>query len=222
MIRSRILILATVILFSLIAMYGTLVSGRSSGISGRSITGCTCHSDNPDPSVGVSIFGPTIVNPDTTYTYTLTLTGGPLVLSGLDVSVTNGALVVTDSTNTQLDSGEITHTSAGTSQTSWSFNWTAPSTYGNATMYGASLSADGNGKTSGDLWNKTFLNITVTILGDIDGDGYVGSADFSVLAGAYGSSQGDPAYNAQADFDGDGYVGSADFSVLAGNYGNSV
>ena len=57
--------------------------------------------------------------------------------------------------------------------------------------------------------------------GDVDGDKYVGSADFSVLAGAYGSSSGQPAYDREADFDLDGYVGSADFSVLAGNYGKS-
>jgi len=69
--------------------------------------------------------------------------------------------------------------------------------------------------------NNIFGNgmIRVKIPGDIDGDGYVGSSDFSVLAGAYGSSSGDPAYDARADFDNDGYIGSADFSILAGNYG---
>ena len=64
-----------------------------------------------------------------------------------------------------------------------------------------------------------FLN---TLLGDADGDGYVGSADFSILAGAYGSSVGDPAFDARADFDLDGYIGSSDFSILAGNYGKTV
>ncbi len=57
--------------------------------------------------------------------------------------------------------------------------------------------------------------------GDVDGDKYVGSGDFSVLAGAYGSSLGDPAYNREADFDLDGYIGSGDFSALAGNYGKT-
>jgi len=64
--------------------------------------------------------------------------------------------------------------------------------------------------------------ITVTIPGDINGDGYVGSFDFSVLAGAYASSSGDPAYDPEADIDCDGYIGSADFSILAGNYGKSI
>jgi len=72
--------------------------------------------------------------------------------------------------------------------------------------------------------NNIFRNgkIRINIPGDIDGDGYVGSSDFSVLAGAYGSSSGDPAYDARADIDGDGYVGSSDFSVLAGNYGKTT
>lgn len=57
--------------------------------------------------------------------------------------------------------------------------------------------------------------------GDIDGDGYVGSADFSILAGAYGSSNGDPVFKPEADIDGDDYIGSADFSILAGDYGKT-
>jgi len=61
-----------------------------------------------------------------------------------------------------------------------------------------------------------------TIPGDADGDGYVGSSDFSILAGAYGTSVGDPAYDERADFNHDGYLGSADFSVLAGNYGKTA
>jgi len=55
--------------------------------------------------------------------------------------------------------------------------------------------------------------------GDVNGDRWVTSADFSVLQGAYGSSKGQPAYNREADFNLDGYITSADFSVLQGNYG---
>jgi len=66
------------------------------------------------------------------------------------------------------------------------------------------------------------LSFDVTMAGDIDRDGYVGSSDFSILAGAYGSSVGDSAYKPEADIDNDGYVGSSDFSILAGNYGQSI
>jgi len=60
------------------------------------------------------------------------------------------------------------------------------------------------------------------IPGDIDGDYYVGSADFSILAGAYGTSVGNPVYVPEADINCDGYIGSADLSILAGNYGTSI
>jgi len=57
--------------------------------------------------------------------------------------------------------------------------------------------------------------------GDVNGDYLVGVADFSTLAGAYGSSSGQPAYDREADFNLDGLVGVADFSTLAGNYGKT-
>lgn len=115
--------------------YGSMVLGKSDGISGYSTAGCTCHSSNPDPSVSVHVSERTIVMPSATYTYTITVTGGPLLANGLDVSVTDGTLVATDLTNTKLLGGEIVQTEAGMPQTSWSFDWTAPSTYGNVTMY---------------------------------------------------------------------------------------
>jgi len=61
-----------------------------------------------------------------------------------------------------------------------------------------------------------------TLPGDVDVDGYVGSVDFSILAGVYGISIGDQTYKREADIDLDGYIGSADFSILAGNYGQSI
>jgi hypothetical protein len=57
--------------------------------------------------------------------------------------------------------------------------------------------------------------------GDINGDKYVGSGDFSILQGAYGKSVGQIGYNREADFNMDGYIGSGDFSTLQGNYGKS-
>ncbi|MFQ6074201.1 MAG: choice-of-anchor V domain-containing protein [Candidatus Bathyarchaeia archaeon] len=140
----------------------TMVLGKSDGIAGYSTTGCTCHSSTASPSVGVSISGPTSVTTGTTNTYTVTVTGGPLAANGLDVSATGGTLVVTDSTNTKLLSGEIVQTVAGTSQTSWSFDWTAPSTSGTVTLYVAGFSGDGDGKKDvEDLWNLASLNINV-------------------------------------------------------------
>lgn len=57
--------------------------------------------------------------------------------------------------------------------------------------------------------------------GDVNGDGYVGSADFSSLAANYGRRFLSPPYPT-ADINWDGYVGSADFSLIAANYGKSI
>jgi len=59
----------------------------------------------------------------------------------------------------------------------------------------------------------------VKIMGDVDGDGVVGSKDNGKLGAAYGSRKGQPKWNPQADFDDDGVVGSKDNGKLGANYG---
>lgn len=55
--------------------------------------------------------------------------------------------------------------------------------------------------------------------GDCNGDNEIGPGDFSILASAFGTFEGDAGYQPRADLNGDGEVGPADFSVLAGNFG---
>lgn len=57
--------------------------------------------------------------------------------------------------------------------------------------------------------------------GDIDNDGDVDYDDFIIIAGAYGTCEGDPFYMPEADLDGDGCVDYDDFSILAGDYGKT-
>jgi len=75
-----------------------------------------------------------------------------------------------------------------------------------------------------DITNNAYDDgwVIVTIPGDVDGDYYVGSSDFSRLALAYGCSCEQPCYDRLVDFDLDCYVGSSDFSILAGNYGKTA
>jgi hypothetical protein len=61
--------------------------------------------------------------------------------------------------------------------------------------------------------------IRVSIAGDINQDGYVSLTDLVLLAKAYGSKPGEPAWNPNADLDGDGKVGLSDLVILAKNYG---
>ncbi len=71
--------------------------------------------------------------------------------------------------------------------------------------------------------HSSWVEITVDwrIIGDVDRDGDVDYTDFVLLAGAYGSSMGQPAYEPEADFNLDGDVDYDDFIALAGNYGET-
>jgi len=91
-----------------------------------------------------------------TYTITVTqTTSGGATEHGFQVTAENnfaskvGTFVITDATNTQLKgitNNFVTHTLAGANQTSWSFDWTAPSfDIGTITFYVASLTGSGGG-----------------------------------------------------------------------------
>ncbi|MEM1422514.1 MAG: M12 family metallo-peptidase [Planctomycetota bacterium] len=56
-------------------------------------------------------------------------------------------------------------------------------------------------------------------VGDFDGDGDVDLGDFGVFGAAFGTSVGDPDYDAQADVDSDGDVDLGDFGVFGAEFG---
>ncbi len=70
--------------------------------------------------------------------------------------------------------------------------------------------------------NHPLMNPWTELMGDCDGDGDVDYDDFIILAGAYGTSAGQPSYHARADLDNDGDIDYDDFIVLAGNYGKTA
>jgi len=73
-------------------------------------------------------------------------------------------LIDTNASGTKILNSELVHSSpnnvSGGSIT-WSFDWQAPSTPGNYTIFATGLSGDGNGGTSGDSTGATSLQITV-------------------------------------------------------------
>jgi hypothetical protein len=87
---------------------------------------------------------------------------------------------------------------------------------------------DGNGDcASGD--NFTFAdsgaasdNQLYRFYGDINGDRFVNGADFALFRTAFGTSMGDPNYNAAFDLNGDGFVNGADFAAFRTNFGASI
>ncbi len=71
--------------------------------------------------------------------------------------------------------------------------------------------------------NDVFVdgNLTVRIVGDINGDGKVRIDDILLCTSAYGSQPGDPRWNPYADVNGDGKVRVDDVLLVALNFGKT-
>jgi hypothetical protein len=132
----------------------------SSGITERTkkgtSDGCNCHGSSPNSSVIVSIEGPSSLIIGQKATYSLTISGGPLVRAGTNIAASSGTLGVISGSGLQSAGGELTHTSpkAPVSGTvTFQFEYTAPSTSGNVTLFANGNSVNFNGSSSGDQWN---------------------------------------------------------------------
>ncbi len=102
-------------------------------------------------------------------------------------------------------------------------DWGEPtSVYANGTLTSSFDPADNIATFMVNHSSPVEITVDWGILGDIDRDGDVDFDDFTVLAGAYGSIHGDPAYDERADFDRDDDVDYDDFIILAGNYGKTI
>jgi len=67
----------------------------------------------------------------------------------------------------------------------------------------------------------TGASVFVSIPGDVDGDREVDIFDIVKMAGAYGTNQGNPAYDANCDINSDGVINIFDIVIAAGRYGQS-
>ena len=74
-----------------------------------------------------------------------------------------------------------------------------------------------------DIVDNTLVDgwVLVTIVGDVDGDRDVDIFDIVAMAVAYGSVEGDPAYNPNYDLNGDRNIDIFDIVAAAGHYGES-
>ncbi len=160
--------------FAVVAALATASSAIafSGGITSLSFSangGCNdCHSGGQVPTV--TLTGPQGVLPDSLNEYTLTVSApGAQDLGGLNVSIADGVLSTggADSANTQAVSGaggldEITHTSPKMSSggvTTFTFLWTAPSTFSTLTLSGWGNAVNGNVSTTGDRAAHATLNV---------------------------------------------------------------
>lgn len=127
---------------------------------------CTqCHSGTAIAnSTAASITFSGVANlytPGSTYSMTVALpsvspkNGFEIVALRTSDNANVGTFVLTDASNTQLKMGMgrtyVTHTASGNGQSSWSFDWTAPTTNeGNIKFYYAGNLTNNDGATSGD------------------------------------------------------------------------
>ncbi|MDP6886027.1 MAG: hypothetical protein QGI58_04000 [Candidatus Thalassarchaeaceae archaeon] len=150
MLRSRRAV-AIFVLMMLISSSQVAIA-NSTGKTGQSTAGCTCHSASASisPSLSGLPWGAGGYTPGTTYS--LTWDGGPHVSGegGFNLDASAGTWSNLGS-QVQLVNGELTHSSD--SLRSWSADWTAPSAgSGDVDFDLAVLYANGNGANSGDSW----------------------------------------------------------------------
>lgn len=158
--------------FALIFISLFLVAS-SGGIIGKtnkpgSQPGCTCHNTNASTGVVVNINGPSELKVGEVGTYSISISGGPIIAAGVNIATSSGTLQTISGEGLQLVSSELTHTgpktpTAGT--TTFQFKLTAPNQTGNATIYATANSINLSGTTAGDQWNHAtnkILTITPT------------------------------------------------------------
>ena len=132
---------------------GTITSGTSCSI---------CHSGGTTGSLLIT--GPDTVAPHSVNTFTLSITGGPGIVGGLNVYAPEGGILSILDAGTQLVGDEITHTapkpfSGGT--VSWDFQWQAPAVVGALNIFAQGVSANDADGPGGDWAGLTSFAIQV-------------------------------------------------------------
>lgn len=137
-------------------------SGNPATNNGRDCT--ECHPKGATkPTVWIS--GPTAVTAGTSYTYRVTVKGGPGKSAGLGVSTLDFAGVLRSlSADTQVIDRELAHTAPKPfvdGKAVFKFSWKAPNYPGVVTMYAAGNSTNGRYDMLGDGVTRNVLQITV-------------------------------------------------------------
>lgn len=206
-------------LLGLCTILYTILASNSSGITGKSVTGCAgagCHAANPNTTISLNtnipIEGYTAGN---TYTFSLTVINFSKSKSGFDLSVDIGSL--TPGPGMALNGlTELYHTipkNMSDGVTVWDFTWTAPASGNSVTVNVAANAVDGLGTQANDECNTkifkyystsavrapTIINVSQSAITQtsavIGADIYAHNANTNVsveygLTAVYGSSAG--------------------------------
>jgi hypothetical protein len=206
--RPRLPELLSVIALSLAA--ASPARANSHGIfgrSGRTISTCSaCHGgvvSTPAAMLVIAPLNPAIPPPEAglvpgaTYVVTAFVTGGPAQVFGFDADASGGEAVLTEPDLTQrspIRLEEVSQTLAGDRQTSWTWNWIAPSPMPpTVTFWLCVVSGNADGRTAGDgtaTWRATFSALPPEVLvrlGDVNrGQGVDGMVDVFSVNGTVG------------------------------------
>lgn len=162
-------IIIAVVFFSFISIAS---SGGMTGVTLLSGNpGCTCHGPSPNQGVQVVISGPTELTPNERGSYTVTISGGPLVRAGVNIASSAGDLAGSPSDGIQKIGTQLTHTqpklpSSGT--VTFPFMLTAPANVGTSiTLAANGNSVNFNGSESGDQWNFA-QNLTINVVTSLE------------------------------------------------------
>ncbi len=137
---------------------------RNSGKQGASATCTACHSGAAStPTVEFS--GPSSLAAGATGEYTFIIKGGAGVRGGLNVALDSASASLTAGSDTQVQSGELTHKAPKAfsgGEVRFTFSVVAPSSGGTLKLFGAGNSVNGNGDVTGDSSARTTLDVTIT------------------------------------------------------------
>ena len=173
--KSKILIALLVLGFISITTFDMISS--SSGKTGDSENGCSCHGSNSSStaitfSSGSGSFN---VKPSSNTEFTVRVANSTKSSAGANITVKTGAGgsasgTLTAGSGLKLSSGELTHNGKQTMSGGgydFKFTWTAPSEPGEYTIFAAGNAVDGSGGTGSDTPNRanqknTVMGVTVS------------------------------------------------------------
>ncbi len=139
-------------------------SSHSTGITGVTRNGCTCHNSTGTQSVEPHVEGlPGTYEPGEVYDLVVSVEGaaspGATAVGGFDLHASAGELMVPEGCLTvRVDpsTGEATHTTEGNKQRAWSLEWRAPEEdSGTVTFTLVVNMVNGDGAQSpADMWGR--------------------------------------------------------------------
>ena len=157
--------------------YAATMHAYSGGVTGRSLIGCGggCHgSQNTATTVSLREgAGPFTVQAGGSKSFTAVVAHASLPKAGMNLSVKNSSNTnvgtYSGTNNCSSSNGELIHTTPvnmSGGEAEFAFTWIAPNTPGTYTMRMSGNAVNGNGGTSGDMWN---LMNEVTIIVEASG-----------------------------------------------------